>query len=159
MLRSWALDRVSLCNRWLTLRPEGAKIEAMKTITDNDLFTAVAEVVKSDPDFVYKGLHAQCSYYDYENNKPLCLFGHAFERLGIRTKVEYNSAMINVISNKMFESAFSDEVWFELSDEMAKACFVAQRAQDSGKSWAEAFKILNKFLNRTYNEEKMMSNA
>ena len=130
-----------------------------KIVTDNDLFTAVAEVVKSDPDFVYSGPHTQCSYYDYENNKPLCLFGHAFERLGIRTKVEYNSAMINVISNKMFEGAFSDEVWFELSDEMAKACFVAQRAQDSGKSWAEAFKILNKFLNRTYNEEKMMSNA
>ena len=131
----------------------------MKTITDNDLFTAVAEVVKSDPDFVYGDLHTQCSYYDYENNKPLCLFGHAFERLGIRTKVEYNSAMINVISSKMFESAFSDEVWFELSDEMAKACFAAQHAQDNGKSWAEAFKILNKFLSRTYNEEKMMSNA
>ena len=128
-----------------------------KIVTDNDLFTAVAEVVKSNPDFVYKD--SQCSYYDFHCNVPMCLFGHAFERLGIRTKVEYNSAMINVISNKMFESAFSDEVWFELSDEMAKACFVAQRAQDSGKSWAEAFKILNKFLNRTYNEEKMMSNA
>ena len=159
MLRSWALDRVSLCNRWLTLRPEGAKIEAMKTITDNNLFTAVAEVVKSNPDFVYSGPHTQCSYYDYENNKPLCLFGHAFERLGIRTKAEYNYVSLQVVINKMFEDAFSDEVRFEVSDEMVKACFAAQRAQDNGKSWAEAFKILNKFLNRTYNEEKMMSNA
>lgn len=131
----------------------------MKTITDNDLFTAVAEVVKSNPDFVYKDPHPQCSYYDYENNKPLCLFGHAFERLGIRTEVEYNYVSLQVVINKMFEDAFTDEVLFEVSDEMTKACFAAQRAQDSGKSWAEAFKILNKVLNRTYNEEKMMSNA
>ena len=130
-----------------------------KIVTDNDLFTAVAEVVKSDPDFVYKGLHAQCSYYDYENNKPLCLFGHAFERLGIRTKAMYNYTSLQIVINEMFDDAFSDEVCFEVSDEMAKACSAAQRAQDNGKSWAEAFKILNKFLNRTYNEEKMMSNA
>ena len=157
MLRSWALDRVSLCNRWLTLRPEGAKIEAMKTITDNDLFTAVAEVVKSNPDFVYKD--SQCSYYDFHCNVPMCLFGHAFERLGIRTKAMYNYTSLQMVINKMFDDAFSDEVCFEVSDEMTKACSAAQRAQDSGKSWAEAFKILNKFLNRTYNEEKMMSNA
>lgn len=157
MLRSWALDRVSLCNRWLTLRLEDARIEAMKMITDNDLFTAVTDVVKSNPDFVYTD--SQCSYYDFHNNVPMCLFGHAFERLGIRTEVEYNYVSLQVILNKTFENAFTDEVWFELSDEMAKACFVAQRAQDSGKSWAEAFKILNKFLNRTYNEEKMVSNV
>ena len=141
----------------MTLRPEGAKIEAMKTITDNDLFTAVAEVVKSNPDFVYKD--SQCSYYDFHCNVPMCLFGHAFERLGIRTKAMYNYTSLQMVINKMFEDAFSDEVRFEVSDEMVKACFAAQRAQDNGKSWAEAFKILNKFLNRTYNEEKMMSNA
>lgn len=117
-----------------------------KIVTDNDLFTAVTDVVKSNPDFVYGDLHAQCSYYDYENNKPLCLFGHAFERLGIRTKVEYNSAMINVISNKMFEGAFSDEVWFELSDEMAKACFVAQRAQIVASLGQRLLRFLTSFL-------------
>lgn len=130
-----------------------------KIVTDNDLFTAVTDVVKSNPDFVYGDLHAQCSYYDYENNKPLCLFGHAFERLGIRTKAMYNYTSLQIVINEMFDDAFSDEVCFEVSDEMAKACSAAQRAQDNGKSWAEAFKILNKFLNRTYNEEKMMSNA
>ena len=129
----------------------------MKTITDNDLFTAVAEVVKSNPDFVYKD--SQCSYYDFHCNVPMCLFGHAFERLGIRTKAMYNYTSLQIVINEMFDDAFSDEVCFEVSDEMAKACSAAQRAQDSGKSWAEAFKILNKFLNRTYNEEKMMSNA
>ena len=130
-----------------------------KIVTDNDLFTAVTDVVKSNPDFVYGDLHAQCSYYDYENNKPLCLFGHAFERLGIRTKAMYNYTSLQIVINEMFDDAFSDEVCFEVSDEMAKACSAAQRAQDNGKSWAEAFKIINKFLNRTYNEEKMMSNA
>lgn len=131
-----------------------------KIVTDDEFVAALTDVVKSHPDYVYIDHNIICTYFDPETAKPKCLIGHVFDRFGAKINKFYNTKSAAALDlDKPDAQPFTGDVRFALSDAVIGAARDAQFAQDNGASWADAYKAFNKSLNRTYNEEKMMSNA
>lgn len=104
----------------------------MRTITYRELRDALLEVlVEHGPDTVYESPeeYGQCVYVTAEG-EPSCIFGHAFQRLGIDI-----TTLRGVAASP--GSLIRRGILLE-NDTLSYAAGLCQRNQDDGKPWGEA---------------------
>ena len=95
------------------------------------LIKTLYSVVAERPEYVYErpvspyGGRSACAYRDPWTHKPSCLFGHVFIELGIPTQEGASAGVI--LGHQRYP------------DWLREAARRAQREQDAGRPWGEAW--------------------
>lgn len=96
---------------------------------------------KKDPKYWYsfdedRSQGTGCKYR-YKNGAPLCIWGHALTRLGVKLNKGHENKMIDILML---------DLNLKVDPSTLSAALTAQRAQDDGRTWAEALRYYKEAL-------------
>jgi len=130
------------------------------TISLTDLAKAAVAVADRDPSRVYMRVasiqpsgHIALACVYYIDSTPSCLFGWAFEELGIDLGGNKHTSLTLSIVLDMLDCKGDlndrdevDRVGYEVMLELRYALVKAQQAQDAGDTWGEAVQPIREWL-------------
>ena len=110
-------------------------------LTVEEVERELRALAAENPDFKYNPTEKEadaCYYHRQANSDPKendgCIFGQAFQRLGV-TKETLALARYRTAINSL---------WLYTNESVPDSWGYVQRAQDSGGTWGEAIKFLDK---------------
>jgi hypothetical protein len=124
------------------------------TFTITELAKVAVKVADANPTYVYQRGYQRviCTYYD-ATGKPSCLFGHAFEELGVDLAENKRTMITLGILLEAFRcmGTFTDQdevdrVGYVAVKDLHYALTKAQQAQDAGDCWGDAVQPIRDWL-------------
>lgn len=112
----------------------------MVDFTLADLARVLREVAAERPDYVYEPPNGGADCWYSHGSKPGCIFGHAFDRLGIADLSQFETKPVDYILSQMFGRPQESLLFRPFTN--------VQQAQDGAvgrarKPWGECVKALD----------------